>query len=271
MVVDWMQVGDQRFSARGAEVQGSCGDGKQQNGELFCEGTVLFKRGSDSPLPEVPKLANVAKSKLVAERVVSLWMNAISPDSALSEAAIGLLHPRFGDFSADAIGLRVRVRGTSQPELVLDPTLCSPVCLSGDWPLRGDSQAVLIFPLEADAPIYDSLSDEQRRFVAALWMSLPDLFAEASKGQNANSTLMPMRIGRWQQRIAESWEAILGSRHADLARAPVFLLAPLYDGPYAKPRGTTPVTQPAGKAPTPITATREEGVRVVTNPDFNDR
>jgi uncharacterized protein (DUF1800 family) len=271
MVVDWMQVVDQRFSARGAEVQGSCGDGKQQNGELFCEGTVLFKRGSDSPLPEVPKLANVAKSKLVAERVVSLWMNAISPDSALSEAAIGLLHPRFGDFSADAIGLRVRVRGTSQPELVLDPTLCSPVCLSGDWPLRGDSQAVLIFPLEADAPIYDSLSDEQRRFVAALWMSLPDLFAEASKGQNANGTLMPMRIGRWQQRIAESWEAILGSRHADLARAPVFLLAPLYDGPYAKPRGTTPVTQPAGKAPTPITATREEGVRVVTNPDFNDR
>lgn len=271
MFIDWMQVGDQRFSARGAKVLGACSEGPQKNGELFCEGTVLFKGATQSQLPEVPKRSKVPNSKLVAERVVTLWMNTITPDTALSEAAIGLLHPRFGAFSADAIGVRVRVRGTSQPELVLDPSLCSPGCLPGDWPVPGDSQAVLILPLEAGAPIYDSLSDEQRRLVAALWMSLPDLFAEASKGQNATSTLMPPRIGRWQQRIAESWEAILGSRHAHLARAPAFLLAPLYDGPFAAPGKTTPVTRPAGQVPTPITATREEGIRIVTAPGFNDR
>jgi uncharacterized protein (DUF1800 family) len=274
LYIDWMQWGNRRFSARGAEIEGNCSQGKQVNGELYCNGTVLFERGKDSPLPVVGKLAKPPKAQLVAERVTLLWMTALQEDTRLAEAAIGLLHPRFGTFQAKAMVIRLRQRAGEQPELVLDPTLCDPACLPGDWPAAPSD--VMVLPLATaggGAEIYDRLSDDQRKLVGALWMSLPAILAEAGKSRpNEIAAALYRRVPKWQARLEQIWPAIQSSGHSEFIRAPSFMLMPLYEGPFTEAWEPIPVTRPGGQyALDPGDPARDAAIATVTASAFNLR
>ena len=274
LYIDWMQWGDRRFSARGAEIDGNCSEGKQMDGHLFCNGTVIFERGKDIPLPEGGKLSNPPKAKLVAERVTLLWVTALQEDTRLAEAAIGLLHPRFGTFQAKAMVIRLRQHAGEQPELVLDPTLCDPACLPGAWP--GAPSDVMVLPLATDgagSEIYDRLSDDQRKLVGALWMSLPDILYQAGKsGPNGINSALYRRVPKWLAWLEQIWPAIQSSGHSEFIRAPSFMLMPLYEGPFTEAWEPIPVTRPGGHdALAPGDPARDVAIATVTASDFNLR
>lgn len=276
LFIDWMQIGDRRYSAKGAEIKGRCNNGPQQNGELFCTGKVMFERGTKVRVPDAPTLAKFPKSRLVVERSVALWMNFLAEDTPLGEAAFALSQVRFDDFAAQTLGVRIRWRRGAMPELVLDPTLCSPACLPGDWPVptTTDGPGVLVLPLSttgADGKVYEGLSDKQRRVIAAIWMSLPDLVAESAKGKNAVSSALQRRLPIWHARLEKVWPTIAASPHAKLVRAPAFLVMPLHDGPFAAPRVFTAVSRPAGQEPVQEAARVEQGIKAVTNAAFSYR
>lgn len=270
LYIDWMQWGDRRFSARGANIQGACSEGQQKNGELFCEGTVIFESGQVWPLPQDGEPANPPRDTLVAERAMALWMTELHEDSSIAEAAIGLLHPRLGAFRATAMTIQLRQRAGKQPELVLDPMLCDPACLPGDWPVS--KSGVLILPLNtngAGAEIYGRLSQDQRKIIAAMWVSLPEIFAEAGKSGKVG---MSRRLPKWLTLIEETWPAIQSSGHSDVIRPQSFLLLPNYVGPFATTWGPIPVPRPGGKeALEPGNPARDVALGSVTDSDFTFR
>lgn len=276
LFIDWMQIGDRRFSAKGAEIRGRCNNGPQLNGELFCTGTVMFERGTKVRVPDAPTLLKTPKSRLVVERSVALWMNFLADDTPIGEAAFALSQVRFDDFVAQTLGLRIRWRLGASPELVLDPLLCSPACLPGEWPVSttADGPGVLVLPLSttgADGKVYDALSDKQRRVIAAIWMSLPDLMAESAKGKNVASSSLLRRLAIWQARLETVWPTIAASSHAKLVRAPAFLVMPLHDGPFAAPRVIAAVSRPAGQEPVREAASVDQRVKAVTDAAFSYR
>lgn len=274
--VDWIQVRDERFSSRDAKVDKLCSNEPQRNGKLFCEGTIFFETGKKVSLPKERKSAKIPGSRLVAERSVTLWMDYLPEPGAHGDAALALYNPRFGDFSADSITLRLRVDESGALNLVLDPKLCVPGCLPGDWPVaaRPDGPAVLKLPLSTSgegAKSYDVLSKAQRQFVAAIWMALPDLISEAGKGQNVRFSALQRRHLQWEKVANAAWTEISASQHASLVRSPAFLIMQKADQPYFPPISAFAVKAPAGVAPSATDQELQKGLAAVTAPNFSYR
>jgi hypothetical protein len=66
---------------------------------------------------------------------------------------------------------------------------------------------------------WNQLSDEQRRFVSALWMAVPELIAVSRQGRNWRDRNAEQLFGEWSDLFNEVKTLLPGSRYASLAPA----------------------------------------------------
>ena len=230
--IDWVSTGERIFPASRGSQSTRCSDPNSDSrpGRMYCAGTVVLSEYSDivEVGAEIP--TDSATNVLQASRVVFEWADRFSTSDRRVSFSIGLLEPQVGSIATEALMIQIvrqqHERGR-RIYLQLSSRRCYPDCLGGDMPrsaYNNDESGELALHLVLSGPEWDEeraqwnqLTADQKRFVSALWMAVPDLLSTAQQGRNWRERDAAALFEDWRVFFEEVEELLSGSRYAGLA------------------------------------------------------
>lgn len=230
--IDWISTGERFFPAsRGSQLT-DCSDpiSDSRPGRMYCAGAVVLSEYSDIKGAIADTSTDNNTNVLEASRVAFEWADRFSTLEPRVSFSIGLLEPQVGSIGTEALVIQIvrqqHERGR-RIYLQLSSRRCYPDCLGGDMPraaFRHDESGELALHLVLSGPEWDDeraqwnqLTDDQKRFVSALWMSVPELVFAAQKGRNWRERDGVALFEDWSGFFEEVNELLQGSRYARLA------------------------------------------------------
>jgi uncharacterized protein (DUF1800 family) len=244
--LQWLTFNGQVFPASRATQKTQCSDpdSDRQPGRMYCGGSVTFAEFEPMQVDSPELLSNAGQDALTAERVGFEWADALRPDQKWVSFSLGLLAPRAGKIASDAMVIRIvrekHERGR-RVFLMISAKDCSPDCLGGPLPRaayvnRENGDVNISLPLsgpewDEERAQWNQLSDDQRRFVAGIWMAVPDLITAAKNGRNWRERNGEELYNGWAKLFEEIAAILPQSRYAKVAPKAPFQLIPDANGP----------------------------------------
>ena len=234
LFIDWISVEERIFPARVGKQKTQCSDpnADSEPGRMYCSGTVTVSEFETLSTSVLNKESKNSSNALQIDRAVFEWADSYSKDLERVTFSIGLLAPRLGEVAAEAMIVQIIRRDHEagrRISLRLSSRRCFPDCIGGPMPrsaYKHDESGELVLDFVLSGPEWDEeraqwnqLSDEQRRFVSALWMAVPELIAVSRQGRNWRDRNAEQFCGAWSDLFHEVKTLLPGSRYASLAPA----------------------------------------------------
>lgn len=243
LFIDWLQHQDRLYLASEGEQNPGCRGsvGNDPPGSFYCSGRLHLSEAVRIDPAEPADDADA--SGLAVSRVYYDGGEEFTRSNSYNGFTIGLDQVRFEDIQIDAMRLDVvgkRMGGRMELVLSIRQRACQPDCWNDRWPNAAWTehgtpykQVELTLTSRSDRNAerqYSQLSQQQKRFVAALWHALPLFIEEMKNGR------------KWRQRdgaaTLETWDPLLrhlpgrlpNSRHARFAPTPNLRIEPVING-----------------------------------------
>lgn len=230
--IDWISTSERIFSAARGSQSTRCSNPSSDSrpGRMYCAGTVVLSEYTDIREGSSENPTESTINVLQASRVAFEWADRFSNSDRRVSFSIGLLAPRFGSIAPEALVIQIvrqqHERGR-RIYLQLSSRRCYPDCLGGDMPraaYRNEESGELALHLVLSGPEWDEeraqwnqLTSDQKRFVSALWMAVPDLLSAAQHGRNWRERDAAALFEDWRVFFEEIEELLPVSRYARLA------------------------------------------------------
>ena len=234
LFVDWVALEGRLYLASDGKQTNNYGNcGTARPGKMYCSSKLVltefqsFKSG-ERAITEAS--GDTLDATLVAERVAFKWAEKLDPNDHWNSFTFALLNPSAAGISIDGIQVRIvrnRYDNGWRTLLQLEDRSCFPSCLGGPLPRsaytnknNGDRNVsfILLGPEWRDEKSqWNQLTDAQRKFVSALWMSVPEMLAEAVKGRNWRERDAKNMLKSWLPIFDEIEKSLPKSRYAKLA------------------------------------------------------
>lgn len=234
--VDWIKVDDDLFLATSGSQYGNTCD--SEPGDLYCSGWVEMEK-SISLLKGSRKnnLELNLEDKLYVERVALSWMDRFKRNRDWNEIAINLLNSKFNDLHYDALRIKLVRRKNGDIFLMISSMDCYPDCFKNRWPQKAHKSNN--FPYHKDIKIslikrnntdheahYWGLNEVDRKFVDALWASLPQILEEMKKGRRWKKAAERGRTDGWRETIDYISETLPKTRYFKSVGSEVLIVRP---------------------------------------------
>ena len=227
LFIDWVVLDDRLYLAEdGKQTSTFGGCGKARPGKMYCSARLFLTKFQSIEPDESKNIKtsdDIQDSTLLVDRVAFEWSERLDLNDDWSSFTFGLLHPSSAGISVDGMQLRIvrnRQDNGWRVLLQLEERSCFPSCLGGQMPPSADMNAngeknvqfVLIgAERQKERAQWNQLTDTQRAFVSALWMSIPEILEESRNGRN------------WRERGAEknlkSWQPIFDAIERTLPKS----------------------------------------------------
>lgn len=191
LFIDWAKVSNRLFSAQDGRQSSSCQNENRYPGHLYCNGTVYMKDDININSKNMPEEKS-KQNQLTIERAAFDWGEIHKSNKDWNELMISLLNVRFNNHKQDGMKLKIVSRHGYEFLLELSEFNCSETCLVNHWPNSADkwkngarSIKLSLGPNEnwKHAQQFKQLSDEDKKFVSALWQSIPELINKMKDGR----------------------------------------------------------------------------------------
>ena len=191
LFIDWAKVSNRLFLAQDGRQSSSCRTKKKYPGHLYCNGTVYMKDNININSTKTPEVKS-KKNQLTIERAAFDWGEIHKSNKDWNELMISLLNVRFNNHKQDGMKLKIVSRHGYEFLLELSEFNCSGKCLINHWPNSADiwkngarSIKLSLGPNEnwKHAQQFKQLSEEDQKFVSALWQSIPGLINKMKHGR----------------------------------------------------------------------------------------
>ena len=234
LFVDWVALDGRLYLASdGKQTSYNGGCGEARPGEMYCSSKLLlteFQSFESDKHATTKASGDIRDTTLKAERVAFEWADQLDPNDDWSSFTFAVLNPSAAGISIDRMQVRiVRSRHDNGWRILLqlEGRSCFPSCLGSPMPRSantneesGDRNVSFILQgpeWREEKAQWNQLTDAQREFVSALWMSVPEMLEEAVKGRNWRERDAKNMLQGWQP-IFDTIEKILPkSRYAKLA------------------------------------------------------
>ena len=230
--LQWVTFNGQVFPATKAVQKTQCTDPEsdREPGRMFCSGSVTFSEHEPIKGLDAEATINDLPDALTVERVGFQWADALRNDQHWVSFNLGLLAPRVGTIAAEAMIVKIVREKHEQGRrvfLMISLRECFPDCIGGPMPRsayvdRENGDVNISLPLSG--PEWDDehaqwkqLSDDQRRFISAIWMAVPDLLEAAQQGRNWRDRNGDELYDGWKPLFQEIRELLPKSRYAKYA------------------------------------------------------
>ena len=244
--LQWLTFNGQVFPASKATQKTQCSDpdSDRQPGRMYCGGSVTFAEFEPMQVDSPEPLLNAGPDALTAERVGFEWADALEPNQKWVSFSLGLLAPRAGKIASDAMIIRIVRQKHDRGRrifLLISSKDCSPDCLGGPMPRAAyvnqeNGEIDISLPLsgpewDEERAQWNQLSDDQRQFVAGIWMAVPDLITAAQNGRNWRERNGEELYDGWETLFEEIAALLPKSRYAKVAPKAPFELMQIANGP----------------------------------------
>ena len=235
--VDWVKVDDDLFLAgSGFQYGNSC---DSDPGDLYCSGWIKMEKSI--PLLKGNKKNNPGSNlgdKLYVERVALSRMDRFNKKRDWNEIAINLLNPKFNEIHYEALRIKLVIRKNGDIFLMISSNDCYPDCFDNRWPQKTHKNNN--FPYEKDIKIslakrdnavyeahYWGLNEGDRKFVDALWASIPQILEEMKKGQRWKRAVERGRTEGWNETLDYILQTLPKTRYAKSVGSEVIIVRPV--------------------------------------------
>jgi hypothetical protein len=230
--VDWISFEDRIFPARRGKQTTNCNDPNSDSepGRMYCSGTVTLSEFETLSNSISEKQILKSPNTLEVKRAAFEWADNYSKDRNWVAFSIGLISPRLGNISSEAMIIQIVRQQHKEGRrilLQLSSRRCYPYCLGGPMPpsaSKNDHGDELFLDLVLSGQEWDEertqwkqLSDEQRSFVSALWMAVPELITASRQGRNWRERNAELLLDEWKDLFVEIETLLPSSRYASLA------------------------------------------------------
>ena len=231
LFIDWLQHQDRLFLADDGVQNPGCGGVSSRDdpaGNFYCSGRLSLTKATKIEPTNADE--GSAKSGLAVGRVYFDGGREFTRRENYNWFSIGLDDVRFEDIEIDAMRLEViakRMNGRMGLALKLSQRDCYPDCWNDRWPNaswteRKSTHKLVELPLN-DRTQHDSerqysqLSQQQKRFVGALWHALPTFLEEMQAGRQWRRRDGETTLATWESMLKPFEARLKNSRYARLA------------------------------------------------------
>lgn len=219
LFIDWAKVSNRLFLAQDGNQNSSCSNNNNNPGHLYCNGTVYMKDNIQILSKIAPKPKEL-KNQLIIERVAFDWGEVHKSTKDWNEIMISLLNVRFNNHKQDGMKLKIISRRGYEFLLEISEFNCSEKCLIDNWPNSAEKWKnkarnikLSLGPNEnwKHTQQFKQLSDKDKKFVSALWQSIPELIDKMKNGRAFSE--------RDGEEILDSWEVPLNRMRKRLKKS----------------------------------------------------
>ena len=233
LFVDWVALDGRLYLAsNGKQTSNYGGCGNAKPGEMYCSSKLVLTEFQSLEIGNqalTDASFDVPDATLVAERVAFEWAEQLDPNDHWNSFTFALLNPIAAGISID--GLQVRIVRNRHDNgwrtlLELEDRSCFPSCLGGAMPpsahIDNNGNTKVSFVLlgrewSEEKNQWNQLTNAQREFVSALWMSVPEMLTEAVNGRNWRERNAKNMLLSWQPIFDTIERTLPKSRYAKLA------------------------------------------------------
>jgi uncharacterized protein (DUF1800 family) len=234
LFIDWVTLDGRLYRAEdGEQISTFGGCGNARPGSMYCSAKLVLTKFQliEPDKPNSMKTVDLAQdATLTAERVAFQWAERLDLKDRWNSFNFAILNPKANGVAIDGVQVRIvrnRHENGWRTLLQLGNRNCFPSCFGGSMPSsanindeNGDRNVSFVllgleWPKERDQ--WNQLTNAQRAFVSALWMSVPDLLNEAQKGRNWRERDAESILKSWQSTFDAIERALPKSRYAKFA------------------------------------------------------
>ena len=191
LYLDWVRHDDRVFLASQGSKRTTCS--VLNPGAMYCNGSLRLSKFQISTEMGDSGDDALSKNTLYVDRVAPRDGELRDPNSPRNSVQLMLKDVRFNDIVIHGMEIEasaINDSGRRDYILTLDENECHPTCLGGPYPPSAqynpqlDERKVEFSLLGASNQDYDQLPEEQKAFVRALWLTLPEMFWAMRSGEH---------------------------------------------------------------------------------------
>ena len=262
LFVEWVKVGNKLFLAQDGKQQSSCNNNNERPGWLYCSGGVVMRDGVDI-MPKETTAIKPLENQLIVERVAFDGGEKFNPNDGWNTLRFALKNVRFNDYRQD--GMIFSLVRADQGEILIEFSEfdCSQNCFHGAWPssahrARNGSRTVKISLGPNEDPShrrhFNELSEQDKRFVSALWQAMPELLSYMQNGRSYRERRGEEVLKSWKPVLKKMETRLSKSRYVNEKKFPPLLVA---RDPNTKSAGMMSMAMSALSATAPLPASFE--------------
>jgi len=242
LFVDWVALDGRLYPAVDGE-QHTCSD-PATPGNMYCGGRLKLTEFIEMSGPEAEQITESQPGLgLQVDRVAFEWGDSYDPNADWQSVNFALLKPRLGSIKVDAIRIRI-IRSRSDQGmrtlLQFEDRSCYPTCLRGPLPRAaytnddtGSRQINMVLSgpeWNDERAQWNQLTDEQRAFVSAIWMAVPEIVEQSEQGRNWRERNADAQLAGWEKVLEHIERTLPNSRYARYAPDETLQVVPSANG-----------------------------------------